>query len=285
MRVAALALLLSLASSARATEVVWAIVDSAPYHLSGLGGLGHTVDSLGHGITDHLIRGLATRMPGFKHRLVHLPRTRLWRDMAAGQPLCYADAFKTPQRLKWAHFTSVTPPLRQIVVTRQGTLPDAGEKSLADLLSQVQLHGVFETDRSYGVHLDRVIAAAGPHVKRQALPDSPQLLRMLEAGRMDYVVEYPPAVTYLYERLQPRPKLDFHLIAEDRQADAAYVACTRGAWGLKVIQAVDRAMRDWALQPEASQALLRWMPPETAQQERPGMERFYTERAARSDVE
>lgn len=285
MRLAVLVSLLSLWAPVRAAEVVWAIVDSAPYHLDGPTGPANSVQDLGQGLTDHLIRGLAARMPGHRHRLVYLPRTRMWREMAAGRPVCYADAFKTPQRLRWAHFTAVTPPIRLLLVSRKGTLQGGQEQSLAQLMARPQLKGAFEFDRSYGVPIDNLIAKAGPHARRMALPDSPQLLRMLEAGRMDYLVEYAPAVMYLQERLTPPPALDFHAIVEERQATPSYVACTRGAWGRSVVEAIDQAMRDWAQQPEVQAALLRWLPPDIAQQELPTIERFYRERALRSDFE
>lgn len=285
MRLAAFALLMCLSVPLRATEVVWAIVDGAPYHLDGAGGPAKTADELGQGITDHLIRGLVARMPRFQHRLLYTSRSRMWKEIAGGQLLCYADAVKTPQRLGWAHFTVVTPPMRQLLVTRAGTLRGTEEQQLAQVLADVSLRGVFVPDRSYGLAMDDLIAAAGAHVRRMAVPASPQLLRMLEAGRMDYVVEYPPAIQHWLERLQPRPALDFHLLAEDRNSAPGHVACTRGAWGLEVIKAVDQAMRDWAQQPEVSQALQRWIPAEILRQELPAIQRFYSERAQRVDLD
>lgn len=278
-------LLLAAAPAGWALDVRWALVDGPPYHMKTALGPSAGLKDLGDGLMDQLIQGVAGQAPELHHQFVPMSRSRLWRAMQAGEPLCYPNAFRTPERLRFAHFTVVMPPTPQILVTRKGQLPDTPEVSLATVLARTDLSGAFEVDRSYGTHLDALIRQAGPHVRALTLPESPQLLRMLEAGRMDYLVEYPPAILYMQEHLQPRPELAFHAITEERDAQATYIACTRSAWGLKVTQALDQAIRRWSATPKAAQFLLRWQPPGIAQREAARVEGFYRERALSSQVE
>jgi uncharacterized protein (TIGR02285 family) len=280
-----LAALLSPCSDARAVEVRWAMVDGPPYHIDGPHGPARSVEDLGEGQLDQVIRGLAAQAPELGHRFLPMSRARMWRAMQAGEPLCYVNAFRTPERLRWAHFTPVLAPISMVLVTRRGQLGAAQEVTLASVLARRDLHGIFEPDRSYGTLIDGLIRQAGPQVSVAPLPDTPQLLRMLETGRMDYLVEYPPALQYLGEQLRPRAELEMHALAEERDPQATYIACTRSAWGLEVVQALDRAIRRWAATPQARESVLRWLPPTVAQREAPRVEGFFRERAAASQVE
>lgn len=279
-----LILLLGAAPAAQAVEVRWAIADGPPYHMESSRNARRARD-LGDGMLDLLIAGVAQHAPEMRHQFVVMSRPRMWRAMQAGEPLCYADAFRTAERLRFAHFTPATPPLPMVLVVRKGQLGDVGEVSLATVLARKDLRGVFESERSYGVTLDALIANAGPHVGILPLPDTPQLLRMLEAGRMDYLVEYPTAVQYLHEQLKPRPALDFLALREEREPQPSFIACTRSAWGQEVVQALDGALRRWAATPDAAQSVLRWLPPDIAQREAGRVESFYRERARVSQVD
>jgi uncharacterized protein (TIGR02285 family) len=274
-----------LCTEARALEVRWAMVDGPPYHVDGPHGPARSVEELGEGQLDQVIRGLAAQAPELGHRFLPMSRARMWRAMQAGEPLCYVNAFRTPERLRWAHFTPVLAPISMVLVTRRGQLGAAQEVTLASVLARRDLHGVFEPDRSYGNLIDALIRQAGPQVSVAPLPDTPQLLRMLETGRMDYLVEYPPALQFLAEQLRPRPELEMHALAEERDPQATYIACTRGAWGLEVIQALDRAIRRWSTTPQAREAVLHWLPPTVAQREAPRVDNFLRDRAAASQVE
>lgn len=269
---------------AQAETIVWAVADGPPYHLPGSVPKPSRPVELGEGVNDLLIAYLAEELPGFHHRLAHLSRPQMWRRMQAGEPICYVDAFKTPERLRFAYFSVVTAPVPQVVVTRADQAGLAGQElALKDLLQRKDLRGVFEIGRSYGAHIDPMLDAA--RVSRQPLPSSPQLLRMLEAGRMDYLVEYPMALQHYRERLVPAPALRFFDLREEREPPPAYVACTRSAWGRTVIEAVDGAIRRLAVRPESRRALLRWLPQEVREMLGARIERFYRERAGLRDVE
>jgi len=279
-----LGLLCLLLLPARAETIAWAVADGPPFHLPGTVPKPTRPVELGEGVNDLLIAYLAEELPGFHHRLEHLSRPKMWRLMQAGEPICYVDAFKTPERLGFAYFSAVTVGMPQVLVTRAGTDGLAGpELALKDLLPRKDLRGVFEMGRSYGAHLDPMLEAA--RVSRQPLPSSPQLLRMLEAGRMDYLVEYPMALQFYLERMSPVPELQFYDLLEEREPPPAYVACTRSAWGKTVIEAVDAAIRRLALRPESRRALLRWLPAEVRQTHAARIERYYRERALQPDLE
>lgn len=275
----------ALAGAAQALEVRWAIIDGPPFHTRGAPEPTGQPADLGDGLLDALITGLAREAPELRHRFVVMSRPRMWRAMQAGEPICYADAFRTPERLRWAYLTPATLAVPLVLVTRKGLLGAGTDVSLADVLARPDLHGAFEPDRSYGEGLDTLIRQAGPQARSMNLPDSPVLLRMLEAGRMDYLVEYPPTVHYFAQRLQPPPELDVYALREAREPTPSYIACTRSPWGRQVVQALDRAVRRWAATPDAPRSIVRWLPPEVAQREAGGVEAFFRERARVSRVE
>ncbi|MFO1251713.1 MAG: hypothetical protein U1E77_11410 [Inhella sp.] len=278
-----LILLLLFVSPVQAETIAWAVADGPPFHLPGSVPKPARPVELGEGVNDLLIAYLAEELPGFHHRLEHLSRPKMWRLMQAGEPICYVDAFKTPERLGFAYFSAVTVGVPQVLATRAGTPGLEGEQVLKELLQRKDLRGVFEMGRSYGAHLDPMLEAA--KVSRQPLPSSPQVLRMLEAGRMDYLVEYPMALQYYVERLSPAPELAFFDLFEERDPPPAYVACTRSAWGKGVIEAVDGAIRRLAVRPESRRAFLRWLPADVRQAHGARIERFYRERALQRDAE
>lgn len=265
-------------------RIVWVLVDGPPYHVAASAGPARRIEDLGTGVNDRLMVELARELPQFRHEILHISRARLWKDMRAGLPRCYADAFKTPERLGFAHFTSVAPNLPMVVATRPGTLRAGAEGvSLQDLLARPALRGLFEAGRSYGPVMDAQIHAAG--AARVSLPSNPQALHMLLAGRMDFIVEYPMALQHYRAQIKPAPALEFHALIEERDPQPNHVACTRSPWGRLVIEALDAAIRRFALRPESRNLMDPWLPDEVARSAAPLIERFYRERALVRDVE
>lgn len=263
--------------------VRWALVDGPPFHVDPPDGPARSVEALGDGVTDRLIARLAGELPQLRHELLPMSRRQLWARMQAGESLCYADAIVTPERLRFAYMSLATVGSPMVLAVRQGSLPPRPQGyRLAELLARPGWKGAFEAQRSYGPAIDALVRDARAPV--MPLPRGPQVLRMLEAGRMDYLVEYPKVLQYALERLQPAPALDFHVLADEAEPAPAAVACTRNAWGLRVIQAMDGAIRRASARPDASAAHRRWLPPSVAAAQAARMERFYRERAGYSDI-
>lgn len=285
-----LLLLLGLASAhAEGAQIDWALVDGPPYHLRGVSGDGpaRSVEELGDGITDRLVAQLAQALPQYRHRLVWLSRQAMWRQIRAGQPLCYPDAFRSEERRRVAWFSEVSPGVPQVLLLRPGLHKGATRLSLQSLLQDARLHGMFEKQRSYGPRLDPLLAIPGEGRAQQwqAMPNGPQLLRMLEHGRMDYLIEFATAVQHHREQLQPPPQFGLARITEEEVPPPTAVACTRSDWGRAVIVDIDAAIRRISAQSEGGAALLRWLPPELRRSEAARIERYYRERAGRSAIE
>ena len=265
-------------------SILWAISDGPPYHIDPPGGPARSIETLGEGVTDRLIARLAEALPQFQHKVAHLSRLQLWGRMKRGDPVCYADAFLTPERLKVAYFSHVTVSVPLVLVARRGTLPLMPEGyALKEVLARADVRGAFEAQRSYGAALDVLIREA--KAPMLPLPTTPQVLRMLEAGRMDFLVEYPMALQHYLEHLSPAPALEFHSLRDARDTPPAGVACTRTGWGLKVITAVDRAIRKLSARADAAEPLLRWLPEAVRREQLERIQRFYRERAGQSHIE
>lgn len=267
------ALLTSMVLSAGAqTVVTWVAVDGMPYHerLDV-----QRIEELGRGQFDERLRQLAAALPQYRHRVQSMSRAKLWRDMRGGVPLCYADAFKTPERLGFAHFVELAPSPRLVVAAAPGRLPPGAELSLRELLQRPELRGAFELERSYGELIDRLLQSHGQ--TRRPLPGDARLLRMLEQGRMDYVLEYPTALLG-YERKGADTSLDMRLIAEDRQPAPTQVACSHTV-DKDFLRALDAAVRRLAVQEAWLSLQLRVYPATMREAVRPQVEQYFRERA------
>jgi uncharacterized protein (TIGR02285 family) len=253
--------------------LTWALVDGPPAH-EHLGA--RSIAELGGGLQDQRLRLLSAALPQFRHKVQLMSLSQLWRDMRAGRPVCYADAFKTAERLAWAHFVELAPSPRLVLAARPGRLPPGAELSLRELLARKDLRGAFEMERSYGELIDRLLAEHGQ--TRLPLPSDPRLLRMLEQGRMDYVLEYPSALGS-DKALQ---SVDLRLVLEDRNPAPTQLACTR-ALGLELMRSLDAAARRLAQQEAWAQLHLQVYPAGAREALRPQLEQYFRERAQQGE--
>lgn len=252
--------------------LVWAMVDGPPEHERPAA---RRVDELGQGALDDTLRQLTQALPGLDHRVQAMSLERVWRDMRLGRPVCYADAFKTAERLRHAHFVELGPTPRMLLLAWPGRLPPGEELSLRELLARGELRGVFERQRSYGAALDALLDEY--RQPRHVLPAGDRLLSMLELGRMDYVLETPNGWV---QRVDAR--LDTRLVLEGRQPPPVHVACSRSL-PRAVMQQIDAALRQLAGQERWLQLKLRSYPPSKRAAMRPSIERYLRQRAEQGE--
>lgn len=252
--------------------LTWAMVDGPPAHERHDA---RTMAELGNGLLDGRLRLLSAALPQFRHRVQAMSLGQLWRDMRAGHAVCYPDAFKTPERLRWAHFVELAPSPRLMLAARPGRLPAGAELSLRELLVRGELRGAFEMERSYGEVIDRLLVEHGQ--TRLPLPSDARLVRMLEQGRMDYVLEYPAALSS--GGAAAGLGVDLRLVLEDRNPAPAQLACTR-ALGLDVMRTLDAAVRRLSQQENWVQMHLQTYPASARDAVRAQLEQYFRERAA-----
>ncbi len=114
-----------------------------------------------------------------------------------------------------------------------------------DMLARTNLRLGLVADRSYYVYLDELLSARGMYQQATVLSSlhGPlSLYRMLQSGRIDYIIEYPWINRYMVDTIQAPEahELVALSIRELPQFSRGAVACPKTPWGEKVIAGVNR---------------------------------------------
>lgn len=279
----ALALPASAQAQVRVEQITWLSADPPA-----------TADSAsGTGLANQLVAYMGREWPEVRHTLLQANARRSWQMIAGGEHACHASMVRTAEREKQAYFTNtlVGPPL-QLIVRREklGQLPRsaAGEVDLARLLADTQLRGALIDGRSYGAHVDRLLArrpTGNPSVSVYASSDfGSKILPMLVANRADYAIEYDIALGTLRERQPEAAALVSQPIAGASEPVRAGIACPRTPWGLAAITGIDKAIGTPAGATMLRASIERWMTPELRHQYATRLDEFYRERARPSVI-
>lgn len=246
----------------------WVAQDAPPHFSFVQGHAPRTAAELGRGEVDGFMRVLLARMPDWRHEFVEASTARYEAESRRGQTLCSAMHVRTPERLAWAWFSHLYPPLasREIhVVVRRELLAQLnaerggdGRLQLAALLKRPELRLLLARDRAFGAQVDSLLARHA--VPRQAVGAtmSSQMLDMLRAGRMDYTLEYPSVVTDYLARTGTTGTLVALPMAEGLSTLLATVSCSRTPEGRRQIEAIDAAVRDLARDPNREAWVREW---------------------------
>lgn len=264
-------------------QITWNLVDWPPFYLLKDGQPPATPEELGEGAIDGFLRLVLQRLPQYRHRFVVLNAPRAEVERKAGLGLCSPSSMRTPERLKDRYFTPALPTVQlQLVMQREraAQLVNGRRASLRELARRGDLEGVILNKRHYGPELEPWLQPERG-VRAIVAPKAANLLAMLEAGRMDYTLEYPMVVAHHQAQQRPgrQPTLVSLPIEEAGEPPIGYFSCNRNAWGKAVIADLDRALREVAALPEAAQIYQRWLAPELAASERQRFERFFAARA------
>lgn len=284
-------LMLSLVGPVHAEDLPtlrWLVQDVPPHFSYYQGRPPQKLSELANGELDGFLRLLIPLMPQYQHEFFEAGLPRFEALVRNGQTLCSPLHLRTPERLSWLYFTHMHPVMmsRQVhlIVRRdqQAAFEALGQPlSLAELLKHPEFSGVLPRDRSFGVRVDGLLRAAGGQApKTVSAGRSMHLLAMLRAGRMDYTLEYPPAVDEFMRSAEPGPELVKLPLAEGRSTTAvATVACSRTPEGRRMIEAIDAAVRKLAQDPQREAWMRTWRGEHLDEGDRQRLIRYMDERA------
>jgi uncharacterized protein (TIGR02285 family) len=246
-------------------HIVWLVEDEPPLFILKGSVAPNAVSQLGKGIIDREMAEIIARLPRYQHSFERANTQRIWAGFGAGKNRCSASVFRTAEREKLAYFTAISfVPAITLVVRRDRMAAIhsvLGSVSLKNLVAgRHDLIGFIQAIRSYGTTLDDTLSHADTNVQRVTVSESGQLLRMLDAGRMDYTLEYPMIVEYQRQLAPFKNSLETLTIDEAPPLATGYVACTRNDWGKQVIHDIELAVQDAAHSPSYRSAVTDWMP-------------------------
>ncbi len=241
-----------------------------------------------------LVAFLQARWPEARHVIIQANTRRAWQMIGNGEHACQVSSVRTPERGKLALLagTLIAPP-QQLIVRRDkaAQLPRnrAGEVDLARLVADERLHGALTDGRSYGDLVDAQLEKLqhSPNLVRYTASDfGSRMLTMLDKGRADYTIGYDVSLSQALAEGGPLPSVTLTSlpIAGASAPVRAGVACPRNAWGLMVIQHIDKLLSTPAGVALLRQEAERWLSPETRQHYGPRLDEFYRERARPSVI-
>jgi uncharacterized protein (TIGR02285 family) len=278
------ALLFAAPVTAADKSIVWAMNDFPPNFIFPDGKLPTTATELGQGYGDRSMANIIARLPQYQHQFLQANVPRIMAQMEHGLNLCFASVNKTSSREKFAYFTPIFlhPPMGLVVLRdRQSTsVLQKPPQSLASILKEHKdFQGYVESERSYNREIDALISKGNASLQKITVPNTGHLLRMLDAGRMDYTLEYPMMVEYQSKKLIVKNKLSVIPLVEAPDWITSYVACTRNPWGQERIHDIEVAIGDAARSQAFRDALNQWIPPEYLAEHRAKLKGFYDDLA------
>jgi len=192
---------------------------------------------------------LRQNMPEYEHGSTDSNIKRLHALLEKGAPCACADyLIRTPAFEDKYYYSSsptmITPTHRIIALKRNREKFGAGGRlSLERLLEKRELRLGVAADRSFGTEIDDILKAhsGDKHIYKHYSLTSPEvMIQMLLAGRVDYIIEYPPIVQYFEKKLEITEELAIYAIEEKSQLwTTGWLACTKNEQGKQVIEKAD----------------------------------------------
>lgn len=269
----------------------WLVQDLPPHFGYAKGRTPQGVEDLGRGEVDGFLRLLIQRLPEYRHEFVEASTPRYESLSRQGQTLCSVLHVRRPERLAWLYFTHLYPALQSrqihVIVHRDNLARFSGSGGgsaqvlqLSELLQRTDLKGLLVRERSYGPRIDALLQAQGERSpKAVTAARHSQLLSMLRAKRMDYLLEYPAAVDEFLRSQGGEADLVALPLAEGRSTVLATAACSRTEEGRRQIEAIDRAVRGLAQDPQREHWIRAWRGDAVDDGERQRLLRYLDERA------
>lgn len=287
---AAACLVASAAEAAAPVDTIRWVAQDVPPHFSFVQGRPpRSIAELGHGEVDGFMRVLLTRMPNFRHEFVESSTARYEAESRRGQTLCSTMHVRTPERLQWAYFSHLYPPLisRELhVIVRRDLMdslsqgrPREGRLQLSELLKRPELRLLVARDRAFGAQIDSLLSQYTVPRLAVGAQLSTQLLDMLRAGRMDYTLEYPTVVNDYLARAGDPGALVALPVAEGLSTLLATVSCSRTPAGKRHIEAIDAAVRKLASEPNREAWVRDWRGARSEAQDMKRLNAYMDERA------
>lgn len=195
----------------------------------------------GTGQFDHLQQVVIDNLPEYQHKKEVMNWARFWSEVEDGENICYIFWLKTGKRKDLVYFSEpISMMLPNAIIMRKEDAEKLGNPksySLVQLLQDKRFTGVAETTRSFTEDLDILLKEheLGSNLHRiSAAPSS--LVKMVMTGRTDYTIEYPVVASYeMKKETDGAYAITTIPISEVKPFAYVYLACTKNAWGKKIV--------------------------------------------------
>jgi len=116
-------------------------------------------------------------------------------------------------------------------------------------------------NRAYGKDRDAILNKYQSKLRfEKGFSGNVGLVKMLLARRVDMILEFPWLINYELQKLHLPPELLKIEITDAPRYDPAYIACSKNAWGVKIITAINPLLAP--LRHQTISNLEHWLLPE-----------------------
>lgn len=210
----------------------------------------------GTGFFDRVTQVLTGQMPGYEHDHETANFKRIITELKKEKNICCPSLYKTAAREKYIAFSiPAMVVLPNVVITRKAHhlkflpyLEKDKKINLSRLLQDNKLTLGISNGRKYSGGIDEILAhstGSANIVVRSGDDVFKGLLRMLLAGRVDYILGYPIEAKYFLRDTAQLDEIQIYVIAENKISfTIGHVGCPKTEWGKKVIQLIDTVLKD-----------------------------------------
>jgi len=232
--------------------VIWRVTDWPPFYI--LEG-----PDKGKGIYDEIISMISLHIPEYEHVTMRMNTVRVRAQWNLGEKVCHPSVIVGESFNTQSVVNSILLPHRIIAHRDKEGVLRKDEVSLDQLLGDTQHRGGFTPER-YTPLLNDIVKQhkGGKHLYFN--PNYDRLIEMILLKRLDYIVEYPPIITYTAKQMgldNPTKSLGIQE-TKDMSYILVAVGCTKNAWGRAMINKIDQVLKKESLNPDFLEPRLRW---------------------------
>lgn len=237
--------------------VFWTINDAQPFYIV-------EGELQGQGFGDRIQAMIISRMKAYDHVVLTRPLKRVLLEMEVKQPRCFSTwIYNTRDDIVVTSAPYLYYQPHGVVLLKETSKKLGNPKTLtfSDLLQKTDYIFGKPLGRGYGKQLDPVLRqyASTSNIFLGAGKSTEGIFRMLQAGRIDYTIEYPYTMDYYADKLGMQDSLDFIPLKENQNSILlAAVACTKTAWGKSVIKDINSVIVQIRELPEYKQIIQDW---------------------------
>lgn len=235
----------------------WAINDAQPFYIV-------EGRQKGQGFGDRIQSMIISRMGDYNHVILRRPLKRVLLEMETKEPRCFSTwIYKTRADIAVTSAPYLYYQPHGVVLLKE-TLVKLGNPrilSLRILLQKTKYVFGKPLGRGYGQLLDSILNKYEDitTISQGAGKTTEGIFKMLQAGRIDYTIEYPYTLYYYAHKLGMEDSLVFVPLAENQNSRLlGAVACTKTEWGKAVIKDINKAIGQIRELPEYKKILQDW---------------------------
>lgn len=209
----------------------------------------------GQGAADLLEKILQNKLSKYKHVTSEANYGRIIKQLKTSNGCCVA-LLKTPSREQFIEFSNpalVVLPCGVCILQRrlkefEPFMDESGSISIEKLFKESNMKMGISSGRRYTATVNKIIRN-NPNSKkivRHYEKDNiqKQLVMMQSGNEIDYIIEFPDALSWISTHKNITDKMVYIPIKEDKSYIISYVACTKNDWGKKIINSVNLYLKD-----------------------------------------